>query len=338
MSETSRLFERQGAWQKQRAKLTWPEEVRMAETVRRSVTEFRQPQQAVATARMLTLFLDDSSDSRQQKVTVYAGFLSDTDNWAKLRQLWSKKLKERNICYFRWTECKSLTGEFKRFRSNANYPKPKGRDAAESIRDELQDIIEQCGVAGFAVGVLVQDYKEVLKMSEARGRLNRSPDETAFQSVIFECAKRVRNELPGGHKVDVVCDDSNKAAKLSKIYQKFKQKNPRTAAVIGCFRSEDDKETPGLQAADLMAGLSKDWLLKKIKDGSQPKKGELIGSVQLMGYWDENYTLSGLKDVIHAELERVCSRNGATARCAKLQAEIEAVERAIGRQQEGKTL
>ncbi len=38
MSDTRKLLERQAAWQKGRAALTWPEKIRMAEAVRESAS------------------------------------------------------------------------------------------------------------------------------------------------------------------------------------------------------------------------------------------------------------------------------------------------------------
>ncbi len=39
MSDTRKLLERQAAWQKTRAALTWPEKIRMAEAVRESASQ-----------------------------------------------------------------------------------------------------------------------------------------------------------------------------------------------------------------------------------------------------------------------------------------------------------
>lgn len=42
MTDTRKLLERQAAWQKGRAALTWPEKVRMAEAVREWAAKFRR--------------------------------------------------------------------------------------------------------------------------------------------------------------------------------------------------------------------------------------------------------------------------------------------------------
>lgn len=42
MTDTRKILERQAAWQKGRAALTWAEKVRMAEAVRDSLAQFRE--------------------------------------------------------------------------------------------------------------------------------------------------------------------------------------------------------------------------------------------------------------------------------------------------------
>jgi hypothetical protein len=38
-----KLFETQAAWQRSRAKLSWPEKIRMAETMRETARQLRRP-------------------------------------------------------------------------------------------------------------------------------------------------------------------------------------------------------------------------------------------------------------------------------------------------------
>jgi hypothetical protein len=53
MTETGKLLERQAAWQKGRAALTWPEKIRMAEAVREwaaQLSRARSPKAPIASA------------------------------------------------------------------------------------------------------------------------------------------------------------------------------------------------------------------------------------------------------------------------------------------------
>lgn len=42
MSEIRQLLERQSEWQKRRANISWPEKIRMAEAMRRTILEFQE--------------------------------------------------------------------------------------------------------------------------------------------------------------------------------------------------------------------------------------------------------------------------------------------------------
>jgi hypothetical protein len=42
MNSTLQLFERQAAWQKSRARLSWPDKIRQAETLREALVEWRR--------------------------------------------------------------------------------------------------------------------------------------------------------------------------------------------------------------------------------------------------------------------------------------------------------
>jgi len=41
MNDGRKLFERHAAWQKERAKLPWPEKIRLAESLRETLLKFR---------------------------------------------------------------------------------------------------------------------------------------------------------------------------------------------------------------------------------------------------------------------------------------------------------
>jgi len=42
MNDIERLLKRQAEWQKERKTLSWPEKIRMAESIRASILEFRR--------------------------------------------------------------------------------------------------------------------------------------------------------------------------------------------------------------------------------------------------------------------------------------------------------
>lgn len=67
MSETRKLLERQGAWQKKRAALTWSEKIRMAEAVRESAARLTRPRPAITTPNQQGAFPSPPSSLSARK-------------------------------------------------------------------------------------------------------------------------------------------------------------------------------------------------------------------------------------------------------------------------------
>jgi len=216
---------------------------------------------------LLRIYVDDSADQTQQKLVLAGAFVGWWHQWSKLRQKWRKCLKKHQITFFHSTECRSLQGEFFRFRNPVNYPIPKGREAADQIRNELDAIIHQSGVMGIAACVPVKDYQEIRK-NEPHANVIFPEDEfeMALQAMFKICAETVINDMgdTGHHRVAFICDHSSSALKIEKMFAEFRTKNPGYADVLESLVHQDDKQQPQLQAADLMAHLAKDrfsdWL------------------------------------------------------------------------------
>src|SRR5437667_8497211 len=109
------------------------------------------------------LSLDESSDRLRRKVFVVAGYLARQAAWTEIERQWTLRLEQEcdpePMRYFSTSECMYLTGEFRRFRDPEKYPKPKGRQAADTIRDDLQKIMRVSDEMGFALGINLKDYR-----------------------------------------------------------------------------------------------------------------------------------------------------------------------------------
>ena len=141
----------------------------------------------------------------------------------------------------------------------------------------------------------VQDYKEVMAMPEAKGKLPSVPYDLALNSCFFETVKAI-NEHPGRHVVTFSHDDDDRFPRYRDIYREFRRRNPKTAKQIGGFIALDDKEHPPLQAADLAANvtcnLAKQWL---DEGRSKPALRQLSGSMLMVGVWEKEYIIDVLR-------------------------------------------
>lgn len=242
-----------------------------------------------------TCFLDDSKDKNQTKLMVSAGFFGAKHDWESLRVAWKRVLMTHGMQYFKSSEYYRLDGEFGHFRTD-DYPVPKGREAAEQVRSELQAVLKaHHGIAGIGVAVLLDAYNRALSRPEAPKALPRNPYCAALNSVVFETAKIVR-KFPGHNAVEFVHDSGDDFDLLRSSYEKFKELNPSTAKKIGGFIPRDDKEHPELQAADMISNYTMQLGVEALNRGNMKATlREMRSNIVKLGYWDENYIMSVVK-------------------------------------------
>ncbi len=229
------------------------------------------------------VFIDDSADEKKEDVVAAGAIIGAHGVWAKIRQDWNRRLHRDGLRYFRSTEYYSLTGEFYRFRDRIKYPKPKGGEAALALRNDLDAILQKSPVIGVGMIIPMGIYTEFrATMPLADQKISSDPYESAVQTLMFECGHVVRDKIPPDrgkvNRLAFVCDDTPNAARYSAVYAGFKERNPRMASILGGMVHLDDKLHPPLQAADMMASLSKELFLNHMNNGAVDlKTGRLLG-------------------------------------------------------------
>ena len=238
---------------------------------------------------------------------VSAGFFGSREDWASLRVTWRRVLEHNGIKYFKSSEYYSLTGQFARFRTD-QYPRPKGREAARQIREELQDVLERHPrIHGTAVMILLEDYNRAIARPEAQGLLPSNPYHTALNSVMYETVKMIK--LSRGHNVvEFVHDNGPDFDSLESSYTHFRAGNPKTAKNLGGFAGLDDRQHPPLQAADMVSNYAMQRGLEALgrNDGSlKTTINEMTVNIKMFCYWDEQYILHALKSLLKANRKAI---------------------------------
>ncbi len=157
-----------------------------------------------------------------------------------------------------------FAGEFARFRDKTKYPRPQGRAAADKIRDDLQDILKRAHASGFALGVLLRDYRAIRKSSRARTLVGTDPYEQTYAMTMICIAGNLEDEMPSREVVAFLCDEHDKAVNVRNIYDELKRQNPICGQWMGSLSHMDNEKSPALQAADLLAAQCKDLLVEMI--------------------------------------------------------------------------
>lgn len=240
-------------------------------------------------------YLDDSKDRLQEKVIVSGSFIGPKHAWADFRVAWNKKLEEHNIGYFKTSEWRGLRGEFGRFSSEENYPKPSGRKAADEIRDQLESIVNNSGIGGIGIVISVPVFKEVLSMPEFREKMERmTPYQLVLQMLFLESVEQIKT-VPGNHMVAFVHDEGDDFPFLEKTYREFKKKNPRTAKYMAGFSCLDDKLHPPLQCADMVANTVNHYAQEWQVNPSEASLKRLRESILQIKVWSKESLMTVLR-------------------------------------------
>jgi hypothetical protein len=240
-------------------------------------------------------FLDDSKDKGAQRVMVSAGFYAGQDDWESFRIDWKKVLANYKLEYFKSSECHCVNGQFLHFRkSGKEYPTQEEKDRAREVRSELQLVLSRHpAIRGIGVAVQVEDYRRMASIPEAVNILPSDPYKAALSSVMFETVKHMR-KASRHSVVAFVHDDGDDYGELHTCYCAFREMNKRTAKFMGGFQPLNDKKSPALQAADLIANHTTFLMGRKLD--SKDAVIEMQQNLSRLGYWDERYIAAVLKN------------------------------------------
>jgi len=242
--------------------------------------------------------IDDSADRNREKVIISACLIGDCERWRDLVRPWKIKLATNNLNYFKSSECGALSGEFLQFRSEQKYPKPMGREAADKIRDDLDQIIKNSEVQGIGVIVPVPVFNKIY--SEPRyAAIISSPDpyQWAVQLLWNQCAKGME-ELGRNHTVTFAHDDGDNYDRLRNLFRDYKAKNPKNARRMADFVPLDDKKHPTIQAADVAASVTQRFAVEWAGNPNEATLKRLKTSMYKIVVSTEEWTQEALEQII----------------------------------------
>lgn len=237
---------------------------------------------------LLKTYIDDSADQKQQEVVVAGSFIGGFGQWSRLKPKWNRTLRRENVSPFRSTEYYSLRGQFEKYRDPIAYPKPKGSDAARNLRDQLESIVIEAKVVGWAVCVSIPIWNKVRDGDPYGHQILTDPFEIAIQLLMAELSRSVTKLLGRGQKLAFVADESNSSERIEKVYLQFKRINPTFENIQG-FTHLDDKTVPPLQVADMMASIAKECYQEHLRTGKEVVPRRLRETIMAIQVPDEEY-------------------------------------------------
>jgi hypothetical protein len=249
---------------------------------------------------LLQAHIDESSDREQENVLCVGGILAHPQNLAAMQNAWAERLRvPDDIAYFRATDCRRVDGAFFKLRNKYG---SGAHAAADKIRDDLEGILLSYSWIGFGIGVLIPDYREIWNsIPTGRRFYQEDPAEAAYAGMFFEIARAARKNAPD-HQVAYIIDDSTYSGIISAAYDGLKINHPEVARAMATLAPKDDKLTPPLQMADLLASLVKDNFLQWLASGKPehvPLEEKRHDHFELIGRWDKEHMLINMADTLN---------------------------------------
>jgi hypothetical protein len=250
----------------------------------------------IVPAPVLTSYLDESSDEKQQQVLCVAACCATDTNWLQIQRYWAARLAKDGVQYFRASSCKAVSGPFFHLRrTHGSFA--AARVVADKIRADLEDSLLAFPWAGFMLGVILPDYKEILDtLPEARAFFVKDPIEHAYSQIMYEVTRTVRKKA-GGRAAAFVIDQSVYSPKIIAAYNAMRGNHPTIAKSSKTISPLDDKTTGPLQVADLIASVAKDMFLdwlSRPKDRYAPLPAKWQNHIERIGTWDKAHFLRAL--------------------------------------------
>lgn len=244
-------------------------------------------------------YIDDSADRNRERVVVSAVIIGNYNDWRFLSKQWRRRLKEDEIVYFKSSHCNHLRGQFFKFRSVENYPPPKGREAADGVRADLDRIIKKSNAVGVGVVIPIPLFHKLKSVSRYAPLIPNDPYHWAVQSVWDESRKAV-SKVGRDSTITFAHDDCSNFHALHDLFLAYKGKNPLAARVLRDFVPLDDKTNPPIQAADAIADVTFRYAEEWATNPTQENMRRLKGNMYKVCVWDEDYARGNLEQMVRS--------------------------------------
>lgn len=217
---------------------------------------------------VIATYLDESFDIKRTGIFAVGGIAGRGIPLFELDRKWESLLRRPDIDieYFKASECEMGDGQFAKFVKEPRKPTPAEKQHLQEICKEFIALIGGEMLVAHGIGVLQEDFYEVIKDDNARSILGETPFEFAYDLTMVQCAwmmkelerRQVEKAQPWQKiqrdYISFVRDEDQKYAPLSgERYIKLKGSNPEAAQYMATHSTADDKKVFVLQAADLVA-------------------------------------------------------------------------------------
>ncbi len=208
-----------------------------------------------------------------------AGYSAAYDTWLHLDWRWRDLLKKWSLEYFKASECENALGQFAQYRDDPGDHKSElkvnERERLREIKTQFIDAIcsQHDDLQGYGAVVIVEDFERIIFEDHAASRIFMDkPYYICAQLCLVAAAMPAvdsNTRRTGDDRIQVrpVFDSHEEYSRIvGVLFDKFAEKNPRSAQVLLPPSFDDDKLCSALQVADTLAYEARRLLTRKIRN------------------------------------------------------------------------
>lgn len=206
-------------------------------------------------------YLDESFDPKQggspRGIYAVGGVMGRGDPSFELERTWEKLLKKYGLTYFKASQCENGWGQFSRFVVDSKNMTPAEKQTLEAISLDFINAITNPYtyssthyLVGYGVGLMQEDFYEVIKDPHARAVLGDNPYRLTYDIAFIQGAWLMK-QAGNGWAAHFVCDEHEIYSPLAPAaYNNLIATNSEAAEYMLSFTSIDEKKCAPVQAAD----------------------------------------------------------------------------------------
>lgn len=198
-------------------------------------------------------YMDESFDPKRagkpRGFFVVAGLMGRGVAHFELERNWEKLLAKYGLDYFKAKECANGWKQFNKFVKDSKNITTAEREILDAISLEFLGVVtnpvpfdQTHYLTACGIGVLQEDFYEVIKDTHARAVLGDDPYRLTYD-LAFVASAWLMKQIGAGWGVSIVCDEHEKYSPLAPgSYRNLKTTNPQAAEYLLSFSSVDEKK------------------------------------------------------------------------------------------------
>ncbi len=209
-------------------------------------------------------YFDESADDSFMAIS---GYISSPLKWSRLNKEWKAVLEEYGIPYFHMKEYVHGRGVFQGV----------GEADRDKIYHRLIEIVNKHIIFGVTGGVILQDFNDVtMNLPDNPHPYMTDPWFLCFFHCLGRTITQMKKKTASYDKVELIFDRKMELEGRALRYFNWFRQEREGGSHLASLTFASAKETPALQAADIIVYESRKELRSKKKEPSRPVRKSLI--------------------------------------------------------------